>query len=134
MSAPTPGPYVLSGTYLRLRPDASIEPLPVGNDFWQRLMGGKLGDFHHEYLVITASYDKDWPTWEMHPNGDEIVMLLEGSTTLVLEIDGREKVVKLNEACAYVVVPRGTWHTSRTRAACRMLFITAGEGTQIRPV
>jgi mannose-6-phosphate isomerase-like protein (cupin superfamily) len=134
MSAPAPGPYILGGTYLRLRPDASVEPLHVGNDFWQRIMSGKLGDFHHEYLVTTFAYDKDWPTWEMHPNGDEIVMLLEGSTTLVLEIDGREKLVDLNEACSYVVVPRGTWHTSRTRNACRMLFITAGEGTQIRPV
>jgi mannose-6-phosphate isomerase-like protein (cupin superfamily) len=134
MSAPAPGPYLLSSTYLRLRPDVSIEPLHVGNDFWPRIMAGKLGDFHHEYLVITVSYDTDWTTWEMHPNGDEVVMLLEGSTTMVLEIDGREKLVELNESCAYVVVPRGTWHTSRTRKACRMLFITAGEGTQIRPL
>ena len=134
MSAPAPGPYALSATYLRLRPDTSIEPLHVGNDFWQRIMGGKLGDFHHEYLVITTSFDKNWPTWEMHPNGDEVVMLLDGSTTMVLEIDGAEKLVELNERCAYVVVPRGTWHTSRTRTACRMLFITAGEGTQIRPL
>jgi len=132
MSAPAPGPYVLSGTYLRLRPDASIEPL-AGSDFWPRLMSGQLGTFHHEYLVTTFSYDKDWPNWERHPNGDEIVMLLEGSTTLVLEIEGSEKLVTLNESCAYVIVPRGTWHTSRTRSACRMLFITAGEGTEHRP-
>lgn len=132
--SPAPGPYVLSSTYLRLRPDASVEPLPTGHDFWQRVMSGKLGDFHNEYLVITGSYDKDWPTWEMHPNGDEVVMLLEGSTTLVLEIDGRERLVELSESTVYVVVPRGTWHTSRTRKTCRMLFITPGEGTQIRPV
>jgi len=42
-------------------------------------------------------------------------MLLEGKTTLVLEIGGGEKLVELSESCAYVVVPRGTWHTS-TRA------------------
>jgi mannose-6-phosphate isomerase-like protein (cupin superfamily) len=133
MSAPAPGPYVLSGTCLRLRPDASVEPIRIGDDFWQRMMSGKLGDFHHEYLVTTFAYDKDWPNWEMHPNGDEIVMLLEGSTTMVLEIGGGERLVELNESCAYVVVPRGTWHTSRARGACRMLFITAGEGTQHRP-
>lgn len=75
MSAP--GPYVLSSTCLRLRPDSSVEPIEAG---------------------------------------------------------GGEKVVELNESCAYVVVPRGTWHTSRTRNACRMLFITPGEGTQIRPI
>jgi mannose-6-phosphate isomerase-like protein (cupin superfamily) len=132
MSSPAPGPYALSHTYLRLRPDSSIEPLHLADDFWPRLMSGKLGTFHHEYLVTTHSYDKDWPNWEMHPNGDEIVMLLEGSTTMVLEIGGGEKLVELNESCAYVVVPRGTWHTSRARGPCRMLFITAGEGTQTR--
>lgn len=127
------GPHALSGTYLRLRPDTSVEPLHAGNDFWPRLMSGKLGDFHHEYLVTTFAYDEDWPNWEMHPNGDEVVLLLEGATTMVLEIEGRERLVELNAACSYVVVPRGTWHTSRTRSPCRMLFITAGEGTQHRP-
>jgi mannose-6-phosphate isomerase-like protein (cupin superfamily) len=127
------GPHLLTGAYLRLRPDASIEPLQVGADFWQRLMGGKLGSFHHEYLVTTFAYDKDWPNWEMHPNGDEVVMLLDGATTFVLEIDGRERLVQLDQSCSYVVVPRGTWHTSRTHSPCRMLFITAGEGTQHRP-
>ena len=132
MSSPAPGPYALSDTCLCLRADNSAEPIHIGNDFWQRLMSGKLGDFHHEYLVTTFAYDKDWPNWEMHPNGDEIVMLLEGKTTLVLEIDGGEKVVELNASCAYVVVPRGTWHTSRALGPCRMLFITPGEGTQNR--
>ncbi len=132
MSSPAPGPYVLSDTCLRLRPDNSAEPIHLGDDFWPRLMSGKLGTFHREYLVMTFAYDKDWPNWEMHPNGDEIVMLLEGKTTLVLEIDGAEKVVELNESAAYVVVPRGTWHTSRARGPCRMLFITPGEGTQHR--
>ena len=133
MSAPAPGPYALSDTCLRLRPDASVEPIHIGDNFWQRLMTGKLGDFHNEYLVTTFAYDKDWPNWEMHPNGDEIVMRLEGSTTLVLEIDGGEKLVDLDKSCAYVVVPRGTWHTSRARGPCRMLFMTPGEGTQHRP-
>jgi mannose-6-phosphate isomerase-like protein (cupin superfamily) len=132
MTAPLPGPYALSGTYLRLRPDASVEPLEVGNDFWPRIMSGKLGTFHNEYLVTTFSYDRDWPNWEKHPNGDEIVMLLDGRATIVLELDGRERLVELAESCSYVVVPRGTWHTARTRAAYRMLFITPGEGTEHR--
>jgi mannose-6-phosphate isomerase-like protein (cupin superfamily) len=133
MTAPAPGPYTLSGTGLRLRPDASVEPLPIDADFWQRIMTGQLGTFHHEYLVLTFSYDRDWPIWEKHPNGDEIVMLLDGRTTMVLEMDGRERLVELDESCSYVVVPRGTWHTARTKTACRMLFITAGEGTEHRP-
>jgi mannose-6-phosphate isomerase-like protein (cupin superfamily) len=125
--------FDLKSTYLRLRNDASIEPLPVDATFWPRLMSGALGTFHHEYLVTTFEYDRNWPSWEMHPNGDEIVLLLEGQVTFVLEIDGSEQLIELRDSVAYVFVPRGTWHTARTSTPCRMLFITAGEGTQIRP-
>jgi mannose-6-phosphate isomerase-like protein (cupin superfamily) len=130
--AEAPGPYQLATTYLRLRSDVSIEPLPVNEDLWPRIISGQLGTFHNEYLVTTHAYAGNWPMWEKHPNGDEIVLLLEGRTTMVLEIDGREQLVELSESGAYVLVPRDTWHTARTSTPCRMLFITAGEGTQHR--
>jgi mannose-6-phosphate isomerase-like protein (cupin superfamily) len=133
MPQPSPGPFNLSSTYLRLRGDTSIEPLHVGNDFWPALMSGQLGTFHHEFLVTTFGYDSPWPNWEMHPNGDEIVLLLDGRATMVLEIDGREQLAELKASGDYVLVPRGTWHTSRASTPCRMLFITAGEGTEHRP-
>jgi len=133
MPTTQPGPFNLATTYLRLRNDASIEALPVNNDFWQRIMTGALGAFHHEFLVTMHSFDADWPHWAAHPNGDEIVCLLEGRVTMVLEIGGREQLIELSDSGGYVLVPRGTWHTARTRASCRMLFITAGEGTQHRP-
>ena len=133
MPTHSPDPFNLASTFLRLRSDASIEQLPVGNDFWQRLSSGALGTFHNEYLVAVLAHDSDWPVWEMHPNGDEIVCLLEGEATLVLEVDGREREVGLAQSGSYVFVPRGTWHTARIRSACRMLFITPGEGTRHRP-
>lgn len=126
------GPFDLSSTYLRLQTDAAIEPLPVDEKFWQRLAGGELGDFHNEYLVTSFAFDADWPTWERHPKGDEMVCLLSGAVTLVLERDGHRSEVELSEPGSYVIVPRGAWHTARVRAAARMLFITAGEGTEIR--
>ena len=125
-------PLDLDATYARLRPDASIEPLPVGSDFWQRIGRGELGSFHHEYLVTSHAFDTDWPTWEMHPAGDEIVCLLSGAVTFVLEREGREEEIVLDGPARYVVVPRGTWHTARARGPARMLFITAGEGTEHR--
>ena len=128
----TPGPFNLATTYLRLRADDSAEPLPVDAQFWPRLMSGALGDFHRESLVIMTSFDAAWKTWEMHPAGDEIVGLLSGKVSMVLEIDGRETVAELERPGDYVIVPRGTWHTARTREKCSMLFITPGEGTQTR--
>jgi mannose-6-phosphate isomerase-like protein (cupin superfamily) len=128
-------PYNLASTYLRLRPDSSIEPLPVDSGFWPRLMGGQLGDFRHEYLVTSADYQVDWPSWEIHPMGDEIVAVLSGAATLVLESpEGSRSEVKLAGQGSFAFVPRGHWHTARIATATRMLFITAGEGTRTRPV
>jgi mannose-6-phosphate isomerase-like protein (cupin superfamily) len=127
------GPLDIDTTYLRLRGDGCVEPLPVGTDFWPRLMAGQLGAFHHEYLVTTARYEADWPGWEQHPLGDEIVILLAGAVTFVLEQDGGNREVDLGSQGAFVLVPRGTWHTAKVRAPSRMLFITAGEGTRGRP-
>jgi mannose-6-phosphate isomerase-like protein (cupin superfamily) len=129
---PDTRPFSLSSTYLRLRSDASVEPLPVDATFWQRLTTGQLGTFHHEYLVTSHAFDTDWSTWEMHPKGDEIVCLLSGAVTFILEREGGNQAIDLTESGAYVIVPKGTWHTAKARAASRMLFITAGEGTQHR--
>ncbi len=125
--------YDLSSTYLRLRPDSSIEKLPV-DGFWPRLMRGELGDFQHEYLVTTAAYSADWPGWEMHPNGDEIVCLLAGRATLIIEgPDGGRSDNELTQPGNFAFIPRGCWHTARVAAASRFFSITAGEGTQHRP-
>jgi len=128
-----PGPFNLATTYLRLRPDNSAEPLPVNAEFWPKLMSGELGTFHRESLVTMISFDSTWHNWEMHPNGDEVVCLLSGKVSMVLEIDGGERVAKLASPGDYVLVPKGTWHTARTNEKCTMLFVTPGEGTEHRP-
>ena len=122
----------LSSTYLRLRADCSIEKLPV-DGFWPQLMQGKLGDFHHEYLVSAGEYGADWPNWEMHPNGDEIVCLLEGSATMLIAApDGSREEILLQGPGSFAFVPRGRWHTATIATSASFLFITAGEGTQHR--
>ena len=127
------GAFKLADHYLRLRPDSSIEVLNGGEKFWGQLMAGELGDFRHEYLVTTSTFSEDWPSWENHVNGDEIVFLLSGRTEFFLELATGTTSVVLDNPGQYVLVPRNTWHTARTGVATTMLFITAGEGTQIRP-
>ena len=127
-------PLDLSSTYLRLRPDASVEPLAVDSRFWQRIASGELGSFHNEYLVSCHSFETSWAVWEMHPNGDEIVCLLSGSVTFILEREQGAQAIELNRSGTYVIVLKGTWHTAKTQGPCRMLFITAGEGTEHRQV
>ena len=125
----------LQSTYLRLRPDSRIEKLAADATFWPRLMSGQLGDFHHEYLVTSYEYSSDWPSWEMHPHGDEIVCLLTGRIEFILEAtDGQHRSVDLSRPGSFAFVPKGTWHTAKTAVPTTLLFITAGEGTQHRPI
>lgn len=121
-------------TFARLRADASVEPLPVDHAFWPRLTSGALGDFVGEHLVACHDFNSDWTSWERHPAGDEIVVLLDGAAILVFERDGAEETATLTGNGAWVVVPRGVWHTARVASQARMLFITPGEGTENRAI
>ena len=47
--------------------------------------------------------------WERHPKGDEIVQIIDGTTTLHIVNDGRSEAVTLN-AGAFVVIPHEAWH------------------------
>lgn len=122
----------LDDTYLRLRPDSSVEALPA-DGFWPRLMSGQLGDFHHEYLVTQLRFTESWAGWEKHPLGDEVVCLLSGRITLIQEHDGVEVRTELTRSGEFAVNPRGTWHTADVHEESLVLFITAGEGTETRP-
>jgi mannose-6-phosphate isomerase-like protein (cupin superfamily) len=64
-------------------------------------------------LVAIFAYDADWTSWEVHPDGDEIVVLLSGAVDLVLDAAGGQRTVELRDRGA-AVVPRGIWHTPRT--------------------
>jgi mannose-6-phosphate isomerase-like protein (cupin superfamily) len=47
--------------------------------------------------------------WERHPNGDEIVQIVDGATTLhLLTEDGKQSLTLT--AGMLAVVPRNTWH------------------------
>ena len=129
-----PEPFDLISTYLRIRADASVEPLPVDESFWERIAAGKLGGFQGEHLVSCFSFDTAWPVWEVHPRGDEIICLLSGTATFLLENEGGTRSIELTKPGACVVIPAGTWHTAKATSPCRMLFITPGEGTTHRPV
>jgi len=47
--------------------------------------------------------------WERHPNGDELVQIVDGSTTLHLMTDEGLQSFALG-AGMMVIVPQGTWH------------------------
>jgi mannose-6-phosphate isomerase-like protein (cupin superfamily) len=130
MSAPkTEKGFDLETTYLVLADGPDAKRIEVGPDFWQTIdqrddLAGR--------MVGVFRYDADWNSWEVHPDGDEIVMLLSGAVDLVLEEPGGERVVALRDRAA-CVVPRGVWHTANAHGPSEALHITRGAGTRHRP-
>ena len=118
-------------TYVHLAPDGVATQMPGGDAFWA-LPPTELDRLSQGWLVSEFEFTADWPTWEMHPNGDEFVYLLSGEAELQLEHAEGVRTVQLQGSGA-VVVPRGVWHTAKVRQPCRMLHVTLGEGTQTRP-
>lgn len=61
-------------------------------------------------FVSTFAGDSEW---ERHSSGDELVFAVEGSTELVLFIDGEEARNTLGEG-SLIIVPQNTWHRFET--------------------
>lgn len=93
----------------------------------RRLIGSEKGR-----LLSASSMGADWTNWEMHPAGDEILLMLEGKATFVLDLADGLREVALS-AGRLLVIPKGVWHTAKVGEPGRLLAITAGSGTQHRP-
>ncbi len=119
--------------FVVLSPDkhATIEHFDAS--LYERLDKNYQGFSGHE-LISCYEFDKDWSSWEIHPHGDEIVILLSGEVTFVLQLENEEKSVSLNTAGTYLIVPKNIWHTAKTHVKTKMLFITPGQGTQHKSV
>lgn len=123
-----PGPYPLDAVRMILRPDAGVSPKSVSPQFYAELER-EYDSFKGHSLVQTAEFSEDWSTWEVHPNGDELVYLLHGDVDFALWEKGKERIITVNTPGDVLIVPRGIWHTARPRALSKLLFITPGEGT-----
>ena len=83
-------------------------------------------------MVGMSHQTESWPTWERHPAGEEIVLLLSGRADLLQQIDGEERRVPLRPGQA-VVNPVGVWHTADVHEPGDILFVTPGRGTEHKP-
>ena len=72
--------------------------------------------------IYVGHYSGD-SEWERHSAGDELVMVLEGSTTLVLRRDTADESVTL-VAHELAVVPAGVWHCFRNSSNLKILTVT----------
>ncbi len=121
-----PDPFELNSSYVHLTDGGQAEVIPVTKDFWPEVIAGKRR--LDGWLVTRMPQERDWPTWEMHPAGHEVLVLLSGAMDLILA--GAEGQVRVALASgSSFVVPPGTWHTAKVKEPGELLAITAGQGT-----
>ncbi len=110
-----------------------VQPDFTGEMDWYTAYGDRHGDDGAEgRLVSLHRFSEPWDTWEMHPDGSELVLCVDGSITLHQDIDGSVQTVTLDRG-QYVINPPGAWHTADVAAPATALFITAGLGTEMKP-
>ena len=115
-------------TCLQMTEDWTVRQVPIDNEFWATI--GERTELHHGCLVTGHETTRDFGHWEMHPEGDELIVAISGAYTLIVE--GVE--VTPIAAGEIAVVPKGRWHRLTVRESGRTLFFTPGKGTQHRPL
>jgi mannose-6-phosphate isomerase-like protein (cupin superfamily) len=118
----------LASNFVVLNDSFQAETVAVTDDLYKRL-DEEYKEFAGHLLISSYAFDADWPTWEVHPAGDEFVILVSGDVDLVLAKEGGDETVRLSEPGTFAIIPRNTWHTARVRSHSVMMFITPGEGT-----
>jgi len=63
---------------------------------------------YRDGAIFTAKFAGDG-AWERHPNGDEIVQIVDGATTLHIMTDAGPQSSSL-KAGMMAIVPQNTWH------------------------
>ena len=116
MSTESPSAVSISAALDALTP--LIGRTPTSNETgWAATLGqvGNAGIYVVDYSGVSA--------WERHSQGDEIVMVLDGATTLYMLIDGEDRPHAL-EAKELIVVPQGTWHRFETPDRSQVMTVT----------
>ncbi|WDE06303.1 cupin domain-containing protein [Thalassomonas viridans] len=72
--------------------------------------------------VYIAHYS-GFSEWERHPQGDEFVQVVEGSTTLILLEESQERRNALS-AGQMLVIPQGVWHRFESPEGVKVMTIT----------
>jgi quercetin dioxygenase-like cupin family protein len=134
-----PEPRSLGTHPIHLGLGATAEPQPAfprderAMDWYMDYARRNEADGFEGRLVSQYTFTESWPSWEMHPNGAEVVICTAGRMTLHQELaDGTAKTVTIGPG-EYAINPPGAWHTADIDGEASAVFITSGIGTEHRP-
>ena len=125
----------LAEQFIHLGLGATAVPQPpfTGMEWYGGYVNRHGDDGAEGRLVSQYTFTEDWPSWEMHPKGSEVVICTEGAMLLTQEFpDGRIEKTALKQG-EYAINPSGVWHIADVEDHASAIFITAGEDTQHRP-
>ena len=122
----------IARTFIHLADGGVAAPVKITRSFWtgsrsaryDRVVGAV--DFH-------SARDLHASTQEMHPEADEVLLLISGAVDVVLEEDGAERTIGLESGQA-AIVPRGVWHWLVARRPGRLLFVNNRRAMRSRPL
>ena len=115
--------------FVVLKPNLLLEQLKLSPNIYEEL-DERYGGFKSHTLISAHHFSENWPTWEKHPEGDELLVLLSGRAVFSLRLESGDESVELKEPGSFLIVPKNTWHTAHIDEPTSMLFITPGEGTE----
>ncbi len=122
--------FDLESTYLGLDGAGEVTTMAVGPDFWSTL---ETNPGMRTTMVSVFSGEGDWNHWEMHPQGGEVLVLLDGAMAMIFDGPDGETTHAMTTG-ATLVVPAGVWHRGVGQKAAKLLAITYGAGTTHRPI
>jgi mannose-6-phosphate isomerase-like protein (cupin superfamily) len=87
-------------------------------------MQGRMLALHH----LSGPRDAHYPVWEMHPAGDELLLLASGSLSVEYRAGGAERSAPLPAHAAFIV-PAGVWHRVVVHEPSVLMAMTPRRGT-----
>lgn len=85
------------------------------------------------YTFGVASMTENSPhDGEMHPDGDEVLYLIDGQVRVMLETDPIQEL-ELNPGDG-MIVPKGVWHRVDILEPSRIVYLTPGPNGEYRPL
>jgi mannose-6-phosphate isomerase-like protein (cupin superfamily) len=84
-------------------------------------------DFHGCTCGVGAFRGR--PPWEKHTAGDELLLILTGTTQLTVLDDGGPTIKELSSG-QLVIVPQGHWHSNDASDGVTMLWMTPSVGNE----
>ena len=121
----------LQDNCIYLAPDKAMRPFAKTAEFFRcasqdpEFMDGCVLALHY----VNGPNDVHYPVWEMHPQGDEILILTSGSLSVELREAEKERTVPL-PAQGALIVPAGTWHRLIVHELSVMIALTPRHNTR----